>query len=251
MQVSAEEMLQAVSNLLKEWRAEIDNRIAELFTEMEKSNLEGKLWLAEVKQEIERSRLDLERHNQSLISLHPINGIRMFRAGDYGVMGSSVYRARCNTQGLPETGDWDVVCAGIDRIDVVKEGRTTYIELQTPNDTKRFPVANRIQYQGPYQETRSYENGDVVAVDGSTWICDAETTDQSPGGTNDWRLVAMRGEQGKPGKRGPKGESGAKGDPGEQGVGVADVRYAKGVIAIVLTNGEVYRVETKSLQDEE
>ena len=70
--------------------------------------------------------------------------------------------------------------------------------------------------RGTWQATETYSALDVVACDGSTFICKRTGAGQCPG--EDWQVLACRGERGKPGPVGPRGETGPVGARGETGM---------------------------------
>ena len=70
--------------------------------------------------------------------------------------------------------------------------------------------------RGTWQVAETYSALDVVACDGSTFICKRTGAGPCPG--EDWQVLACRGERGKPGPQGPCGEQGPPGPRGEPGV---------------------------------
>ncbi|CAG0906361.1 unnamed protein product, partial [Cyprideis torosa] len=77
-----------------------------------------------------------------------------------------------------------------------------------------------MDFLGPWLEGFSYEAGDAVYFEGSTYLCRTghiSSTVNSPPHTN-WLLLASAGLQGEQGLRGPAGEQGEKGETGLQGL---------------------------------
>lgn len=70
-------------------------------------------------------------------------------------------------------------------------------------------------WRGVWDRTKTYERGDVVTLDGSSWHCEATTTDrpQESGGNGSrcWKLIVKHGRDGKDGKIGPQGPPGPRG----------------------------------------
>ena len=70
--------------------------------------------------------------------------------------------------------------------------------------------------RGTWVETEKYQALDLVARDGTIWLCKHSDPGECPG--ESWQLVSQRGERGKPGPIGPRGEQGPQGPRGEPGV---------------------------------
>ena len=66
-----------------------------------------------------------------------------------------------------------------------------------------------------YVPTTAYEEGDVVAYDGGSWLALCDEPGPLPG--DGWAQLTTRGQRGKPGDRGERGA------PGPEGRGIADV----------------------------
>jgi hypothetical protein len=56
-----------------------------------------------------------------------------------------------------------------------------------------------LSYEGPYQDAKQYEVGQVVFFAGGSWHCN-EPTMSKPGESKAWGLVAKRGRDGKDGR---------------------------------------------------
>ena len=137
---------------------------------------------------------------------------------------------RTNSAPSPDDRAWRVIADGI----------ANFEAAIAADDPRAFSLANRLAsgtvheaifrlpvplHRGHYQSDADYERNDVVALDGSSWVCvvdHAQTAPPSP----EWRLAAQRGGRGKQGEPGVKGEKGDKGDQGDPGP--AGERGAKG-----------------------
>lgn len=66
------------------------------------------------------------------------------------------------------------------------------------------------EYCGVFEEGRRYEPGNFCTWKGSLWCCTVRTA-QQPGQSNDWRLCAQRGRDGRDadGKRTPTSQRGS------------------------------------------
>jgi hypothetical protein len=117
------------------------------------------------------------------------------------------------------TGGWDVMCNGIAQFSVSQsdiDPRLLNI-IATTTDAKGFSAEIRIPFQiyrGIYKSEVAYEQGDTVTWDGSLWHCNANKASGSPGKSQDWQLMAKRGNNGKDGAAGKDGAPGPEGKPG-------------------------------------
>src|SRR5262245_28978531 len=68
------------------------------------------------------------------------------------------------------------------------------------------------RHRRSYEPARLYEQGDVVAHDGGSWLALQDDPGDLPGAG--WAQLTVRGQRGKPGDRGP---------PGPEGRGIADI----------------------------
>ena len=83
-----------------------------------------------------------------------------------------------------------------------------------PGSARRFPL---VLYRGIYDATRTYDEGDQVTCQGSTWIAKTTTTqrpDDAGDGARDWTLCSKRGAVGPRGPEGKAGRDGKDGAPG-------------------------------------
>jgi len=63
-----------------------------------------------------------------------------------------------------------------------------------------------VRVRGTFQPGTKYERGDVVALDGASFLARKDGADKCPG--PDWQLMAMRGARGVAGPQGERGPSG-------------------------------------------
>lgn len=108
---------------------------------------------------------------------------------------------------------------GFDDLQMLYDGGRTFTFRWSKGSRvveKSFAVP-AVLYQGVFDATRTYEQGDQVTCAGSTWISKA-TTSQRPDddgpGARDWTLCSKRGPVGP---RGPKGDPGTTGKDGAAG----------------------------------
>lgn len=89
----------------------------------------------------------------------------------------------------------------------------------------------RIDNKGPWKPG-TYDNLDVVTLEGSSYMCVQDDTTTNPETLQGWEVLAAKGDtgpQGPQGVQGVKGEKGEKGDTGPQGThGTQGVKGDKG-----------------------
>ena len=69
--------------------------------------------------------------------------------------------------------------------------------------------------RGTFDATAEYQQNNLVACNGASWIALHDNPGVCPG--NGWQLVASPGKRGVPGQKGDRGERGPKGEQGERG----------------------------------
>ena len=78
-----------------------------------------------------------------------------------------------------------------------------------------------LRYRASWNPYGDYPPGDVVTRDGSSWVATQYTCcGDEPGVSDNWSLLAAKGDQGDPGQAGPAGPPGppgSQGPPGPQG----------------------------------
>jgi collagen triple helix repeat protein len=85
------------------------------------------------------------------------------------------------------------------------------------------PPAPVFTFQGAWNDSATYNQSDVVAHDGAAWIANTTNTNEEPGVSPDWDLLAAKGDtgptgaQGVDGSTGPAGAQGATGATGDTG----------------------------------
>lgn len=97
---------------------------------------------------------------------------------------------------------------------VLDDGRTIVLKLQDAEreESVELTVPAMI-YRGVFSADKGYEPGDVVTWGGSTWHCNASTSEK-PETTKSWTLMVKRGRDGKDGTAGERGERGLEGKAG-------------------------------------
>lgn len=130
--------------------------------------------------------------------------------------------------------------------------RDTAQEPGAGDDWKRVGTQG-LRHRGPKQDDQTYQVGDLVTQDGSTFVHDGAT----------FRALALRGPQGgrglpgikgspgvgikgdkgepgdrgEPGAQGDRGEPGERGDKGERGAGLARVEVRGDLLLFLLEDG--------------
>src|SRR5262249_32751960 len=125
------------------------------------------------------------------------------------------------TEPLPDNRAWRVVTEGIcdffASVDDSDPRAISWGNRLTGGDfhqaTMHLPVP---LHAGHFSADSQYERNDMVALDGSTWICVVEKATTAPP-SDEWRLAAQRGGRGKTGPRGEQGETGEQGPAGIRG----------------------------------
>lgn len=105
---------------------------------------------------------------------------------------------------------------GLEDFDVAlaEDGRTFVFRFVRGEVAVERQVKTAIPlHKGIWREAE-YERGDMVTRDGSTWHCEATTTETPGNGATNWRLVVKRGNHGRDGKDGAQGIQGKEGRPG-------------------------------------
>lgn len=141
-------------------------------------------------------------------------------------------RERARRRALREAQDnWDQYFRGLLEIerDITNESVGTALgemigDLRRELE-KKMQVSLRIaileqsglcpRVRGTWAPDETYSALDVVAKDGSTFICKRTGAGPCPG--EDWQIMSTRGSKGPPGERGPRGEQGPPGPLGPIG----------------------------------
>jgi hypothetical protein len=71
--------------------------------------------------------------------------------------------------------------------------------------------APRMVLRGVYDPAESYDELNIVTLDGSTWMAKGDSPDHAPGAGSGWMLLAGRGRRGEKGERGEQGRVGVAG----------------------------------------
>jgi hypothetical protein len=148
---------------------------------------------------------------------------RVYDAGECVTAHGGLWQAvqRTDTAPGPDDRAWRVLA----------DGTESYVGEVDDDDPRAFSLSNRLSsgtvheaafrlavplHRGHYQSDTTYELNDVVALDGSSWICVVDLAATAPPSA-EWKLAAQRGGRGKTGPRGERGERGERGSPGAQG----------------------------------
>ena len=110
--------------------------------------------------------------------------------------------------------------------------------------------AGLVNYQGGYDSTQNYANGDVVTFAGSTYISQVSSNHgNTPGFGSGWGLLAAVGATGTTGTAGPSGSTGQQGAPGFGIQGVTGATGAMGSTGLTGTAGLVYQGAYNSINN--
>lgn len=85
-------------------------------------------------------------------------------------------------------------------------------------DERPIRINQSLLWRGEWRAATKYKVGDAVSYLGSSYIAIAPSKNSRPTKSNNWNLLAAKGEEGARGDSGPTGPVGAKGDQGAQGV---------------------------------
>ena len=88
---------------------------------------------------------------------------------------------------------------GFEDLSVQFDGdRTLTLSFVRGTVTKSFPVVLPIpRYQGVYSAAQTYQVGDVVTWDGSTWHCQLPTSARPDQQSAAWRMMVKKGRDGR------------------------------------------------------
>lgn len=95
---------------------------------------------------------------------------------------------------------YDVIINGVDsEAEVTLEDGRTIERTTTYTDGTTFVRRHKfatLMHRGTWTQ-RTYDRGDCVMRDNSSWCCMAESTETMPGTSKDWQLIARKGDRGK------------------------------------------------------
>jgi hypothetical protein len=137
------------------------------------------------------------------IQIHPsIDETRSYAKNSYASHRGGIWRANQATNGLD---GWDCIVDGLQATEERKVGERD-IETKRIYTSGREEVSTRktteIIWRGVWKDG-TYETGDVVTWDGSTWHCNETTTTrpETVAGAKAWTMMTKRGAAGKDFKR--------------------------------------------------
>lgn len=138
--------------------------------------------------------------------IEPLNGIDQTRSYPRGtwafLRGGIVYAERTTdpVDGDLKAAGWVVAMNGIDDFGVSADGRSLAVRTALTDggveeSTTRLAIP---EHRGVFRQGVTYEKGDVVSWEGSSWIA-KRATEEKPGseGSQGWALLARRGRNGK------------------------------------------------------
>lgn len=98
------------------------------------------------------------------------------------------------------TDGYDVIINGIDsEAEVTIEDGRTIERTTTYTDGTTFVRRHKfatLMHRGTWTQ-RTYDRGDCVMRDNSSWCCMVDSTETMPGTSKDWQLIARKGDRGK------------------------------------------------------
>lgn len=132
------------------------------------------------------------------LEIEPIIGIdetKKYMRGTWAAHRGGMFRAYQTTDGM--TG-WECMFNGVheELEEIIDDGRTikrTTIYSNGREQVREFKTSC-IVYRGVWKEG-TFERGDVVTWDGSSWHCQQTTSDKP--GTNAWKMMVKQGRAGK------------------------------------------------------
>ncbi len=155
--------------------------------------------------------------------LDAIDAAKKYQRGTYAHLRGGLVRSFRATDPLPpgaplEKAGWHVVVRGVDAItvDLAEDLRSVTVRhaLTDGAVVEKQVKVPALVYREIWREG-TYEQGDAVTRDGSTWICRVASTTATPGTSEDWKLAVKKGRDGKDGIRGEKGDRGTEGRAGK------------------------------------
>lgn len=155
--------------------------------------------------------------------LDGVDAAKRYQRGTYAHLRGGIVRSFRATDPLAPGVDlekcgWHVVVRGVDDItvDLAEDMRTVTVRhaLTDGAVVEKQVKVPALVYREIWREG-TYEQGDAVTRDGSTWICRVARTTATPGSSEDWKLAVKKGRDGKDGTRGEKGDRGAEGRAGK------------------------------------
>ncbi len=135
------------------------------------------------------------------LEIDPLSSIdvtRSYARRTYAIHKGGLWIAR---RSMPGIDSWECVVDGVDvdatRVDVSEDYRTLTFRFFSSGG-KEFHTVKDVPsmiWRGTYKSGNEYLRGDAVTWDGSTYHCEVKTTNAP--GTDDWKLIAKRGRDGK------------------------------------------------------
>lgn len=128
--------------------------------------------------------------------LPAINAEKSYPKGTYASHDGGLWKAKRTTEGMD---GWECLVVGIKSFKLEKTADRTYQAIFEKSSGEKevveFEVPGMI-YRGVYRE-QQYALGDTVTWGGSLWHCD-KSTNEKPGGGDNWTLAAKRGADARP-----------------------------------------------------
>lgn len=135
--------------------------------------------------------------------LSTIDETRSYARGTFARYHNGLIRSFRETEAITgelEKSGWEVIVSGPTFEIVQRENLRSFDVIATDTNGKQtirtfmLPV---VIDQGVFKDGVEYVRGDATTWDGSSWICQAESTKAKPGTVADWRLSVKRGSAGK------------------------------------------------------
>jgi len=104
------------------------------------------------------------------------------------------------------------------------------------------PAGRSWAHCGLYDPEASYGWGEVVSLDGGSFVSMAEHAGPCPG--PDWRAVALRGPRGGRGETGARGPAGL---PGRDGASISGLSLDGSTVSLTMSDGTVFAADLEPL----
>jgi hypothetical protein len=105
-------------------------------------------------------------------------------------------------------------------------------------------TSKSLRVRGTFSEDARYEQLDIVAINGSSFVAIEDSPGPCPG--KGWQLLASAGSRGARGFIGPKGE---RGERAEAGLGFKSLHLDRATYTILLstTDGKIHELSLRGL----
>lgn len=147
---------------------------------------------------------------------------RRYQRGTYAHWRGGIIRSTRQTDPVADDdifkAGWHVVVNGIADVTIEQNDLRSWSMKMLKTDgvcVEKTFKAPTLLYKGIWRPENTYEAGDTVTREGSTWICLQDNPGKPGDEDSGWQLSVKKGRDGKDGIRGEKGERGAEGRAGK------------------------------------